>query len=856
MKFKRIWISVLSVVFICVILLAIVGYHLLNDKKLTVTGILRNNSGEIINNRTLKVNGLNLSTDKNGQFIIHIKPNKKYDYKDKDLKFSIISKHKFSFDNKKKKDIIVLKGGVSEIGEIVNKDKTIAMGIKTGVAYLDTQNKYNYDDRTHQLNLNSNLELMKNDKLIITPTANSTGHAFQIKKVISNGNSTKYIVKDTSAESVLDKLEIHKSVKDLESMDVESTNNNNDVFQSMSLTLQEKDKQTVSLTKEIKIDASQSNDVSGKITPGLTGSLEEDVLFNFINFNKSYIKIKGSINFEPSSEIKFNAIKDKNEGDYRIFCLPIGTAVTSLLGKIEYNATLGGNYKLNYKYRPNFDFYWSPKDGVSKSKVKKDISEWSESLDAGVSGEVSIKMGPAITFADKDLFQLYVGGKMEGNLSGKLENSSKTNVVTKKAIGEMKTSMIVGGGIPIARKFGIKAEYNLMDKELFDWKSETDAPNDMSGSTNSSSPNDSSNHYPNMDNDLEKAEGFSDDQAKSINDELAQWFAESKYGENKAIAKEGLSWYHGAGSPSIISIDTQDGKMLQGVWWAGTKMSDITEEIASKSSPPKTRQELLDLISKNDFSLLGISKNKNDNNGSIYTTNGFSIYGLNSGETGIIKNEQDFIWEHIPPEVQNEANATAYFYENNISQSVIPIEVYPATNGRVYFIERMKYSQNSPSVAKRAPQDVQDEYQKLIKKYKNKETTTESPTMSIEQISKGDYSSISGQWETKDGELMIINGNGITVENQEQHFFKEFQANYFGAPTLIVNRNGTRDSDANGASNLYNLFPIGKNIPKTENVQVVLGTTESDTTRERIVAHLDIIPSGNYYDTGKIFYRK
>ncbi|QPS71743.1 hypothetical protein [Lactococcus garvieae] len=236
----------------------------------------------------------------------------------------------------------------------------------------------------------------------------------------------------------------------------------------------------------------------------------------------------------------------------------------------------------------------------------------------------------------------------------------------------------------------------------------------VSRSSTSQIPNDSTKSESNIEN----AEGLSDESAEKINDELAQWFAQSTYGEKKAIAKKGLSWYHGAGSPTIVDLDTEDGKLLQGIWWiGGTKMSDITDQIASLAYPPKTRQQFLNQISEYKFSLLGVSREIKDES-SIATTNGFSIYTLANGETGIIEDEQDYIWKHVPANAQNEASATAYFYQNNIVKSSDTIAVYPATNGIVYFSDKNNYTEKEGSVATRAPKDVQEEYQNLIKKYK------------------------------------------------------------------------------------------------------------------------------------------
>lgn len=693
-KYKKITISL----FLAVLSIAIIiSYFTLSrtPQLVSVSGILRDRNGAIVSNEIIKIGNEKLSTDSYGQFITHIKPNKKYSYVNKNIKFSLEYKQKLKNNNKNTDDNIIMTGGITGNNEFVTKDNSLMIAMKKDTIYIGSESNYSYSKDSKELYLNTNLDLKKSDKLVISPTLTSTGYTFEIQKVEGRGKYKKIKVNNIPVEDSLSKLEIHSN-NNL----TKNSSKNSSIFQPMSLSLKKEEEQSISLTKEIEFGEQDKDKISGNITPGITGTLKEDAVFDFINFQKSYIKITGEVGFHPTSEVNFRAAKAK--GENKLFDIPIGTAVTHLLGKLEYHADLGGKYEFNYNYSPKWEFYWSPETDVKQSKINENVNEWEENISIDLNGEASVKLGPAITFADTDLFQLFVENRTEGKVSGSLKASSNSNVVSD-ANGNLKNSIIVGGEIPIANKFGVKAEYKLLNKELFNWTSSNDGEKENNS---------------NSEVNIENAKGISDESAKKINDELAQWFSESSYGKGKVIAKKGLSWYHGAGSPSIIDIDTEDGKLLQGVWWiGGEKMSDITDEIASLAYPPKTRQQILDKIGSYKFSLLGISQEIKDDS-SVYTTNGFSIYSLTDGETGIIEDEQAYIWDHVPLEAQSEANATAYFYQNNIKQSANIISVYPATNGIVYFSARNNYTESNSPKATRAPENVQEEYQNLIKKYK------------------------------------------------------------------------------------------------------------------------------------------
>lgn len=278
------------------------------------------------------------------------------------------------------------------------------------------------------------------------------------------------------------------------------------------------------------------------------------------------------------------------------------------------------------------------------------------------------------------------------------------------------------------------------------------------------------------------AANLTPDQAQKVNDELANWFVTSSYGKGKVVAEKGLSWYHGAGDPTVIADPTVDGKLFQGIYYVGGgTFEDINKlpQVAGVSSKAK----LLDAVNQYKFSLIGTSLKK-DLSGSVYSGNcGFSIYQLDSGKTGLIEDEQKYIYSVIPQEDQYEAAATGYYLQNDVKKpSSSDVDVFPATNAVVYFRSRVNPSQTM----KRAPQDVQEEYQKLLAQYGRSKIVQKTVTpqssssssskpapapkasgMNAEAILGGDYSSLAGTWQDAAGDTIVIDaeGNAQTPNN-------------------------------------------------------------------------------------------
>ncbi|MDR2976012.1 MAG: DUF6287 domain-containing protein [Streptococcaceae bacterium] len=213
-----------------------------------------------------------------------------------------------------------------------------------------------------------------------------------------------------------------------------------------------------------------------------------------------------------------------------------------------------------------------------------------------------------------------------------------------------------------------------------------------------------------------------------INDELADWFASSSYGKGNIVGKGfgAVTYYSGAGVATISDIDTVDGKLFQGIFWAGDKT--LAEEIDILTKDPsqlhgKSLSDFENITNNYKIALLGLSLDKN-NSGKCYSEAGFSITRLTNGKTGVIDLMDYAMAIGKEEEIKDGKSVGTYtsgasgwglpiLYRRYSDDSVEGIGVYPATNGVVYF--KKGTDENAQLV--RAPKDVQEEYRKLIEEY-------------------------------------------------------------------------------------------------------------------------------------------
>lgn len=123
---------------------------------------------------------------------------------------------------------------------------------------------------------------------------------------------------------------------------------------------------------------------------------------------------------------------------------------------------------------------------------------------------------------------------------------------------------------------------------------------------------------------------------------------------------------------------------------------------------------------------------------------------------------------------------------------------------------------------------------------------TESPSMNIEEIAEGNYSSVAGIWVSASGERLVFNAQGLVTTEYSP---EPASLTYFGTANMVVNR---------GAQDLREGFtlefiPAGVTIEEqTDYNGNVLFTDNSDSSRDRLWT--GSIGSA-YQEQGNFFYR-
>lgn len=256
-----------------------------------------------------------------------------------------------------------------------------------------------------------------------------------------------------------------------------------------------------------------------------------------------------------------------------------------------------------------------------------------------------------------------------------------------------------------------------------------------------------------------------------------------------------------------------------------------------------------------------------DNAESFQSTSAFRVYTLKDtslGKGGYTSNDEYKIVEKNVPSDKNMGatnNGYDYYYENLVDQSKDSYQIILANNGVVYYVkdywikDYFKDREKTPKYIK-APEDMQTEFQDLLKDYYDKEKESDKDTeteaseevdkdkedkeessakhMDISAIQNEDFSSIEGDWINGKGRSMHIYSNG----------------NIDGGDTFInVKYANVKDGTLN-AGVTYGMYgaglvlsPIGSNMGS-----VVDGDT--DTSRDRILITQSTV------QPDEVFYRK
>lgn len=248
-------------------------------------------------------------------------------------------------------------------------------------------------------------------------------------------------------------------------------------------------------------------------------------------------------------------------------------------------------------------------------------------------------------------------------------------------------------------------------------------------------------------------------QANQINNELAKWYAASKYGKGMAVAEDSIATMTESDTQGVVinGIKTPDGQIFLGLqgypgsaYQKGTFAAINAEASSDYSNAGASQADVMNVLKDYHIALLGVGLQK-DGSGQYSTKCGFSAYQLKNGKTGLIQDQPTYLSN------LNSQGATPKLSDlvtnNDKNQNI-----YPATNGKVYL--GGLFASDS---LKLAPSDVQAEYKKLIELYSGKTEAQMTKGMNYEQIYAGDFSSILGTWKAKDGTTYVITKNSVTI---------------------------------------------------------------------------------------------
>lgn len=258
--------------------------------------------------------------------------------------------------------------------------------------------------------------------------------------------------------------------------------------------------------------------------------------------------------------------------------------------------------------------------------------------------------------------------------------------------------------------------------------------------------------------------------SNSINSDLAKWYSTSNYGKDYAILKDifGIISMGPVGSESVIGDrETVDGKLFGQVIYQSSNVS-LEEASLTKTEgfdKPFTPKELSSISKDYNMSLIGVKVG--DVKSPATSWNGFAVIKTNSNKTGVYSNFMELL--KTDKSYSSPANA---LYDLN-EQAQIKNTIWPATNGVVYTGEEedisIFFGYNGKDVLQKAPEEVQNAYKKIILKHalnidSSSNASNNLKNMDLNQISKGDFASIQGIWEKKDGTKISVKDKTISHE--------------------------------------------------------------------------------------------
>ena len=300
---------------------------------------------------------------------------------------------------------------------------------------------------------------------------------------------------------------------------------------------------------------------------------------------------------------------------------------------------------------------------------------------------------------------------------------------------------------------------SVSDKSTEDASQSASSSNASNSSKKSTTTKSNSENSSSSRSSQEKIEQISltDEDVKNVNFDFGQWLAGSKYGKDSVIVNGQADDINsmGAASTGFLVQDTVNGKMLTRlVGWTGdlSKSPNYYDYVSNKDL---NYDQFLKNRDTYKLALLGTDLTSTD--GADYQAkSAFRVYTLKDKRaSGIYENSKEYD-ELLSPTVPKDQQIGAmdygyiYYYENEVAQDKSSYQFLLGNDGQVYYVDdywlKDAKKQTKPSQYKLAPKDVQDAYQKLLKKYSKTQTSssnssTSSKTSSATSASKSKDSS-------------------------------------------------------------------------------------------------------------------
>ncbi|MDR0300293.1 MAG: DUF6287 domain-containing protein [Streptococcaceae bacterium] len=410
-----------SFIFIALSVIAWFAYQ--NSRLVTVSGLIKNSSGQPLRNGKVKVGDSTIETDGYGQFVVHVHPSKSYKVNGNKIDFTLQIDDKGSF--KATKDI-------SPGLELSTFTKTVKMKVKSGAIFIDKTSHYKIDPKSDRISFNSNLEVKNGDKIVAGPDSSYQGQGFAFTIHGLSYKNGKYMadIKPLHVEDALDSLSVHTGeitgeelTKNLKNQTSPQTLEPTDLtlsWDKANLTAESNSTVKATIKNELsKGSIDKNSTVSASISgqAEITGKFELDADFYFLNPSKSNFKVSDSLNISAELAAELKA-KYNDEDILENIATPI--PFVSIPISFYMNAEVTAKASVDYSYSPNISVTGDFEKGI-QAKFDESRPELSAELSGKISGAEGIKIGPAILFnipfmkenAEDEL--LSIGGKFGFN---------------------------------------------------------------------------------------------------------------------------------------------------------------------------------------------------------------------------------------------------------------------------------------------------------------------------------------------------------------------------------------------------------------------------------------------------------